>query len=125
MKTTMQPISLFGDVKRIAQLREMLPIEADGSIIISFGERLLKFSTLAPEGWYQVTYTEQESISRAKIVLFLDMAKYFATKNATSVIKADGISISTMQEGATATFINPITSREFDVKFFVTERYSG
>ena len=75
MKTTMQPISLFGDVKRIAQLREMLPIEADGSIIISFGERLLKFSTLAPEGWYQVTYTEQESISRAKIVLFLDTYK--------------------------------------------------
>ena len=55
----------------------------------------------------------------------IDMAKYFATKNATSVTKADGISISTMQEGATATFINPITSREFDVKFFVTERYSG
>lgn len=55
----------------------------------------------------------------------IDMSKYFATKNATSVEKEDGVSLSTMQEGATATFINPITSREFDVKFFVTERYSG
>lgn len=55
----------------------------------------------------------------------IDMSKYFATENATSVEKEDGVSLSTMQEGATATFINPITARELDVKFFVTERYSG
>ena len=67
--------ALEGDIKRIAELREMLPIESDGSLVVSFADRLLKFASAESEGWYSVVHTDSESISRAKIVLFLDTYK--------------------------------------------------
>lgn len=66
---------LLGDVKRIVDLRHLLPVEADGSIMISFGERMLNFSTTVPDGWFGVAHVDSESISRAKIMLFLDTYK--------------------------------------------------
>lgn len=76
MKSTPTPKTIvLGDIKRIVALRHMLPIEADGSITISFGERLLCFSTIASQGWYGLYHTIGEPISRAKIMLFLDTYK--------------------------------------------------
>lgn len=75
MNVTSQKTTLPDDLPRIVAMRDMLPIAGDGSIEISFGERLLKFSTLAPEGWFEVHHTDAESISRAKIVLFIDTYK--------------------------------------------------
>jgi 8-oxo-dGTP pyrophosphatase MutT (NUDIX family) len=56
----------------------MLPVEADGSIIISFGERMLHFTHTAGDGWYCVDHLDKESISRAKIVHFLETYKQVA-----------------------------------------------
>ncbi len=75
MKTMIPKSALEGDIKRIAELREMLPIESDGSLVVSFADRLLKFASTESEGWYSVVHTDSESISRAKIVLFLDTYK--------------------------------------------------
>ena len=75
MKTMIPKSALEGDIKRIAELREMLPIESDGSLVVSFADRLLKFASAESEGWYSVAHTDSESISRAKIVLFLDTYK--------------------------------------------------
>lgn len=75
MKTMIPKSALEGDIKRIAELREMLPIESDGSLVVSFADRLLKFASAESEGWYSVVHTDSESISRAKIVLFLDTYK--------------------------------------------------
>lgn len=78
MKNTMPKTALPSDINRILSLRSMLPIESDGSIVISFGERLLHFTTSAAEGWYCVDHLDKESISRAKIVLFLETYKRVA-----------------------------------------------
>ena len=75
MKTMIPKSALEGDIKRIAELRDMLPFESDGSLTLSFADRLLKFASAADEGWYGVAHTDSESISRAKIVLFLDTYK--------------------------------------------------
>lgn len=75
MNTTAHKTAIPDDLPRIVAMRDMLPIENDGSIEISFGERLLKFSTSAPEGWYQVHHLDAESISRAKITLFIETYK--------------------------------------------------
>lgn len=75
MKTMIPKSALEGDIKRIAELREMLPIESDGSLVVSFADRLLKFASTESEGWYSVVHTDSESISRAKVVLFLDTYK--------------------------------------------------
>ena len=49
-----------------------LPFEADGSIRLSFAEAELLITPTAPaEGWYCVTLTAEETISRAKITTFL------------------------------------------------------
>lgn len=75
MKATTQKTTLPDDLPRIIAMRDMLPVESDGSIEISFGNRLLRFSSVAPEGWFAVHHTDAESISRAKIVLFIDTYK--------------------------------------------------
>lgn len=49
-----------------------LPFEADGSIRLSFAEAELLITPTAPaDGWYCVTHTAEETISRAKITTFL------------------------------------------------------
>lgn len=78
MKNTIPKTLLPSDVNRIQSLRYMLPLEADGSIIISFGERLLHFTRSAGDGWYCVDHLDKESISRAKIVHFLETYKQVA-----------------------------------------------
>lgn len=78
MITSIPKSILDGDVKRIVALRHLLPIEADGSIQISFGERILNFTTTAPVGWFGVDHRAEESISRAKVMLFLDTYKHVA-----------------------------------------------
>ena len=78
MINTIPKTLLPSDVNRIQSLRYMLPVEADGSIIISFGERMLHFTHTAGDGWYCVDHLDKESISRAKIVHFLETYKQVA-----------------------------------------------
>lgn len=66
--------------------REYLPVEPDGSVIVSFGERELLFATHCPEGWYEVTHTDESSISLAKIMHFLDTYKRVAITSEDSLL---------------------------------------
>lgn len=54
----------------------LLPVEANGDIRVWFATRELLFSAQAPEGYYVVDATEVESISRAKIITFLENYNY-------------------------------------------------
>lgn len=54
----------------------LLPVEANGDIRVWFATRELLFSSQAPEGYYVVDATEVESISRAKIITFLENYNY-------------------------------------------------
>ena len=54
--------------------RNLLPIEPDGSIAVSFGHRLLLFSTQAPCGWFTLQ-DDGGQISKAKVINFLDEHK--------------------------------------------------
>lgn len=54
----------------------LLPVEANGDIRVWFATRELLFSAQAPEGHYVVDATEVESISRAKIITFLENYNY-------------------------------------------------
>lgn len=66
------------DSSGIVARRDLLPIESDGSISVSFGERELLFTNKAPEGWVEYPYAESSDISRAKIMKFLDTYKRVA-----------------------------------------------
>ena len=54
----------------------LLPVEANGDIRVWFATRELLFSAQAPEGYDVVDATEVESISRAKIITFLENYNY-------------------------------------------------
>lgn len=54
----------------------LLPVETNGDIKVWFATRELLFSAQAPEGYYVVDATEVESISRAKIITFLENYNY-------------------------------------------------
>lgn len=54
----------------------LLPVETNGDIRVWFATRELLFSAQAPEGYYVVDATEVESISRAKIITFLENYNY-------------------------------------------------
>ena len=54
----------------------LLPVDANGDIRVWFATRELLFSAQAPEGYYVVDATEVESISRAKIITFLENYNY-------------------------------------------------
>ena len=66
------------DSSSIVARRDLLPIEGDGSISVSLGERELLFTTHLPEGWVEYPYAEPSDISRAKIMNFLDTYKRVA-----------------------------------------------
>ena len=66
--------------------REYLPVESDGSVIVSFGERELLFTSHLPEGWFEVPYVNEDSISRAKVMNFLDTYKRVAITSDDSLL---------------------------------------
>ncbi len=66
------------DSSSIVARRDLLPIESDGSISVSFGERELLFTNNLPEGWIEYPCAELSGISRAKIMNFLDTYKRVA-----------------------------------------------
>ena len=74
------------DSASIIARREYLPVEADGSLIVSFGERELLFTTLCPDGWYELPHIDEDSISRAKIMHFLDTYKRVAVTSEDSLL---------------------------------------
>ena len=74
------------DSVNIIARREYLPVEADGSLIVSFGERELLFTTHLPEGWFELPHVDEDSISRAKIMHFLDTYKRVAVTSEDSLL---------------------------------------
>ncbi len=66
---------MMSDPLRIVARREYLPVESDGSIAISFGERELLFASHVPEGWFELPYVNEDTVSRAKVMHFLDTYK--------------------------------------------------
>lgn len=66
------------DLSALIAHHRYLPVDSDGSVVVSFGERELMFTSHLPEGWFEVPQAEATSISRAKIMFFLDTYKRVA-----------------------------------------------
>lgn len=60
-----------------------LPIEADGSIRVWFADRELLFATHCPEGYATLEWSNEGSVSQAKVITFLE------TYNFVAVLAAD------------------------------------
>lgn len=77
MTSHLQNITLFVGNQSAVTRRTMLPVDPDGSIVVSFGYRILLFGHHAPHGWFAVRH-DQEILSKAKVVNFVDEYKRVA-----------------------------------------------
>lgn len=74
MTTYPQNMMLSYETQGAPARRDLLPVESNGSIAVSFGHRILLFARRAPRGWF-VMQSGEEIISKAKVINFIDEYK--------------------------------------------------